>query len=270
MKKGDSLRLLKATAMGCVHPVCLAGNCAGLPRARPRSCHGRDVQRSSPDATVTLLNSNTGVETVRQSGANGQYLFDFVEPGTYQVSAEAPGLRPLRATEHHRAGTRRRDRQSGLRVGVVAETITVAESAVEIQFNTSTMSLTVDRKMLTDLPVLARNPFTLALLDPAVVNRYTSNLATRNPFYMWSSSSMDVGGNTSRKNDLLLDGAPLQLNHEGLLRTAHGRRSGVHGPAERGGRRVRPLGRRRHEPVDEVRHERVSTAPGTTWAATRR
>ena len=26
--------------------------------------------------------------------------------------------------------------------------------------------------MLSNLPILARNPFTLALLDPAVVNRY--------------------------------------------------------------------------------------------------
>ncbi|MBK9166111.1 MAG: carboxypeptidase regulatory-like domain-containing protein [Bryobacterales bacterium] len=168
-----------------------------------------------PGARVTLLNTNTGVETVRESGANGQYLFDFVEPGTYQVSVESEGFG--RFVQQNIVVQVRADVTVNpvLRVGVVAETITVAESAVEIQFNTSTMSLTVDRKMLTDLPVLARNPFTLALLDPAVVNRYTSNLATRNPFYMWSSSSMDVGGNTSRKNDLLLDGAPLQLNMKG-------------------------------------------------------
>jgi hypothetical protein len=81
-----------------------------------------------------------------------------------------------------------------------------------LQFNTSTMSLTVDRKMLDDLPVLARNPFSLALLDPAVVNRYT---ATRYPFYMWSSSRMDVGGGTDMKNDLQLDGAPLQIGTKG-------------------------------------------------------
>ncbi|MEB2364284.1 MAG: hypothetical protein OZ929_23350 [Bryobacterales bacterium] len=59
-----------------------------------------------------------------------------------------------------------------------------------------------------DLPVKVRNPFTHALLDPAVVSRYT---AEQNPFFMWSPSHIGVGGNTTTKNDLLLDGAPIQV-----------------------------------------------------------
>ncbi|MBL8295710.1 MAG: TonB-dependent receptor [Bryobacterales bacterium] len=59
---------------------------------------------------------------------------------------------------------------------------------------------------------MARNPFTLALLNPAVVNRFPS---TRNPFFMWSSSSIDVGGDTGTKNDLLIDGAPSQIGPKG-------------------------------------------------------
>jgi hypothetical protein len=88
----------------------------------------------------------------------------------------------------------------------------VSATTVALQFNTSTRELTVDRKMMMDLPVKARNPFTLALLDPAVVNRY---FAERNPFFMWSSSTIDVGGNTSQKNDLLIDGAPTQIGPKG-------------------------------------------------------
>ncbi|MCC6859303.1 MAG: carboxypeptidase regulatory-like domain-containing protein, partial [Bryobacterales bacterium] len=71
-----------------------------------------------------------------------------------------------------------------------------------------------DRKMLTDLPIMQRNPFTLALLDPAVVNRYW-DVAHRNPFYMWSSSQLDVGGNTTMKNDITVDGAPVQIGVKG-------------------------------------------------------
>ena len=59
--------------------------------------------------------------------------------------------------------------------------------------------------MLKDLPVLARNPFTLALLNPAVVNRYR-DVAHRNPFYMWSSARLDIGGRLVAKNDQELDG----------------------------------------------------------------
>ncbi len=72
---------------------------------------------------------------------------------------------------------------AALIVGTVTETINVSGTAVGLQLNTSTMELTVDRKMLNELPIMQRNPFTLALLDPAVVNRYW-DIAHRNPFYM--------------------------------------------------------------------------------------
>ena len=118
-------------------------------------------------ATIHLRNVNTGVETVRQAGANGQYVFDFVEPGTYELTAEVPGF--SRFIQQNILVQVRSDISVNpvLNPGAVVETVNVSSQTVEVQFNTSTMALTVDRKMLTDLPVLARNPFTLALLDPA-------------------------------------------------------------------------------------------------------
>ncbi|MEX2264416.1 MAG: carboxypeptidase-like regulatory domain-containing protein [Bryobacteraceae bacterium] len=213
MTKETGLLCLRGAALGFL--VSLAWQAAAQDyRARVQGIVTDATSAVIPGATSTLLNTGTGVETVRQTNASGQYLFDFVEPGRYQLTVEAPGF--SKYIQQNIQVQVRGDVtvNAVLRIGVVAETINVSEGAVAVQFNTSTMSLTVDRKMLTDLPVLARNPFTLALLDPAVVNRYATN-ATRNPFFMWSSSSMDVGGNTTRKNDLLLDGAPLQLNQKG-------------------------------------------------------
>src|SRR5258708_2928005 len=43
-------------------------------------------------ATVTLLNVNTGVRTVRETSSTGLYLFDLVDPGTYSVTVESPGF----------------------------------------------------------------------------------------------------------------------------------------------------------------------------------
>jgi len=161
---------------------------------------------------VTIRNTGTGVSATRDSGANGAYLFDNVEPGTYIVSAELAGF-----SKQQQEGVLVQTRADvtvnfNLKPGALVETITVTGQAVALQFNSTTRELTIDRKMLMDLPVKARNPFTLALLDPAVVSRYT---AEKNPFFMWSSSQMDVGGNTSTKNDLLLDGAPIQIGPKG-------------------------------------------------------
>lgn len=165
-----------------------------------------------PGAKVTLLNNGTGIAMVRETGTNGAYLFDVVEPGTYSVTAEIQGF-SKQVRESVLVQTRADvSVDFTLTPGGTVETVTVSASAVALQFNSSTRELTVDRKMLMDLPVKARNPFTLALLDPAVVSRYT---AEKNPFFMWSSSQMDVGGNTTTKNDLLLDGAPIQIGPKG-------------------------------------------------------
>jgi hypothetical protein len=161
---------------------------------------------------VTIRNINTGITATKETGVNGGYLFDNVEPGTYVVSAEMQGF-AKQQQENVLVQTRADVTVNfNMKPGAVVETVTVTASAVTLQFNTTTRELTVDRKMLMDLPVKARNPFTLALLDPAVVNRY---FAERNPFFMWSSSLMDVGGSTTGKNDLLLDGAPLQIGPKG-------------------------------------------------------
>src|SRR5579883_1872165 len=163
-------------------------------------------------AKVTLTNVNTGISAVKETGPDGHYVFDLVEPGTYSVAVEQTGFSRFVQGDIRVQVRGDVTVNAVLAVGNVSEAVTVAEQISSLQFNTSTMDLTVDRKMLTDLPILARNPFTLALLDPAVVNRYWTD---RNPFYMWSSSSIDVGGSTSGKNDLLLDGAPLMMTNKG-------------------------------------------------------
>ena len=84
----------------------VASRRAGSPLRRWRRTIGRgsraqitDESRGAlPGVTVTLQNEATGVATDRVTDAEGRYLFDFVEPGTYSVSAAAAGIprRPSR------------------------------------------------------------------------------------------------------------------------------------------------------------------------------
>lgn len=181
-------------------------------RAKVQGVVTDSTEAAIAGARVVLRSLDTGVQTYRDTNQAGVYLFDHVEPGTYTVAAEMQGF--SRQTRENVLVQTRQDVtvNFSLKPGSLVETVTVTASAVSLQFNSSTMELTVDRKMLMDLPVKARNPFTLALLNPAVVNRYP---AERNPFFMWSSSSIDVGGNTTRRNDLLIDGAPAQIGPKG-------------------------------------------------------
>ncbi|MCC6857420.1 MAG: carboxypeptidase regulatory-like domain-containing protein [Bryobacterales bacterium] len=166
-------------------------------------------------ATISLANDKTGIVSVKETNPNGRYFFDLVDPGTYTITVEAAGFSKFiqQNIVVQVAGDVTVD--ASLTVGAVSETVVVKETPVAVQFNTSTMQMTVDRKMLDDLPTMARNPFTMALLDPAVVNRYFYQPNAHYPYFMYSTSSLDVGGGTSKKNDLLLDGAPLSISDKG-------------------------------------------------------
>jgi hypothetical protein len=161
-----------------------------------------------PGATVTLLNINTNAAVRRQTDESGRYLFDLVEPGAYSVSVESEGFN--RFLQQNILVENRGDVtvNATLQVGAIAETVTVSESPVAVKFNTTSMEMTMDNTMVKNLPIVARNPFTLALLNPAVVSRYT---AQKNPFFMWAASSMEVGGAQQRTSDVLVDGMPVML-----------------------------------------------------------
>src|SRR5664279_4546622 len=99
-------------------------------------------------AKVTILNVNTGIAASRETGANGAYLFDNVEPGTYSVSAEFTGF-----SRQQQEGVLVQTRADvtvnfNLKPGAIVETMTVSAQAVTLQFNTTTRELTIDRKML--------------------------------------------------------------------------------------------------------------------------
>src|SRR3954467_7226107 len=107
----------------------------------------------APGAKVTLTNNGTGIASAREAGPNGAYLFDNVEPGTYTLTAELPGF--ARQTHENVLVQTRADVTVNftLRPGATAETINVSATTVALQFNSSTHELTVDRKMLMELPV---------------------------------------------------------------------------------------------------------------------
>jgi hypothetical protein len=181
-------------------------------RARVQGVVSDSSHAVIPGARVVLRNNDTGIEAARVTGENGQYLFDFVEPGTYSLLAEQTGFN--RFTRQDIPVQVRGDVTVNARLspGAVSETVTITGAPPAVEFNTSTVELTVDRKMLTDLPVLGRSAFALALLDSSVVSIGST---ARVPYQMWTSTRLNVGGPTAEKNDLLLDGAPLEIGRKG-------------------------------------------------------
>jgi hypothetical protein len=101
-----------------------------------------------------------------------------------------------------------------LTLGAVTQTVEVTAAVGQVDFNTSNMSVTVQQSYLKDLPILARNPFTLAMLDAGVINQYW-DLEHRYPFFMWDDGGMDIGGPTGGKNEQIVDGTRTDMTSRG-------------------------------------------------------
>lgn len=160
-----------------------------------------------PNVSLVLRNDATGIEVARASNVEGRFIFDYVDPGTYTLTADMRGFKKL--IQRNIIVQQRGDVTADLKMetGAVSESITITESPVALQFNTASRDLTIETKMVRELPSATRNPFQLALLDPTILNR-GSTIETQ-PYHHRSANEMDLGGGTKYRNDILLDGTPL-------------------------------------------------------------
>ena len=161
-------------------------------------------------ATVTLLNVNTGVRATRQTSDTGLYLFDLLDPGSYSLTIEAAGFGKF--VQQNIVVQTRGDVtvNASLTPGTVQESITVNETPVDVQFNSSNKDLTIDSKMATEIPRFDRNPFKLTLIAPSAVNTRGEMM----PYHSWAANSVDLGGGTNLKNDLQVDGMPVGMGQK--------------------------------------------------------
>jgi len=203
----------RATFIALVLILLAAGNAGAQDvRARLQGLVSDTSGGVLPGATVVLTNDGTGVAATRTTNADGRYLFDFVESGTYSVSAEITGFKTTvqKGIRVQQRGDVTVDLK--LEVGGIEETITVTEATTTVQFNTATRDLTIEQEMVKDLPSGTRNPLQLAMLDPTTIQR-GSTIETQ-PYHHRTSNEMDIGGGTKYRNDVLLDGTPLTAGNK--------------------------------------------------------
>ena len=193
----------------CVAALMLATPALGQEyRGRVQGSLTDETQLAVPGAQVTLRNDATGVTVTRTTGPEGRYLFDYVDPGTYTLTAELSGFATV--VQRNVLVQARGDVTADvtMKVAGLAETVTVDAQPVAIQFNTSTKDLTLDQRLLESIPNITRNPTQLAYLSPVVRNAGNKNETS--PYHHWAGNDMDIGGGTRRRNDVLLDGTPLE------------------------------------------------------------
>jgi hypothetical protein len=208
MKQGRCMTMPIATVL---LGLLLGGSAsAQVSRAQVRGLVTDSSGGAVPDATVTLANVNTGVNTVRKTSNTGLYIFDLVNPGNYTISVKAAGFPEFLQPSFQVQSGGDVTINAVLNVGELQQTVTVNETAGAVEFNSANNDLTIDTKMANDTPRLDRNPFKLTLIEPQAIN----TRGEVQPYNSWSANSVDLGGGTNLKNELALDGIPLGIGQK--------------------------------------------------------
>jgi Carboxypeptidase regulatory-like domain len=166
-----------------------------------------------PNARVTLKNDGTGVEVTRTANAEGRYIFDFVESGVYTIRVEATGFK-----RYEQRGFTVQNRgdltvDAHLETGAVSESVTIVDSPVAVQFNSSSDTTTISNEMINQMPLRGRNPYNVVALDPTINGGENANGENR-PYHHAFANEFDAGGGTTRANDIQLDGVPLTSSYK--------------------------------------------------------
>jgi hypothetical protein len=126
-------------------------------------------------ATVTLINSETRVETRTTSNDQGEFVFPSVPPGRYSLGVEATNFKKALATDLVvEVGVTSRTTVV-LEVGSVTEQVTITATQDIVNSSSPTLTSVINTRQVQDLPLPTRNPLDLAGLQPGVAVTGTDN-----------------------------------------------------------------------------------------------
>jgi len=153
-------------------------------------------QASIAGANVTITNEATGVSQTQTTTEAGVYAFEALPVGDYTVSVEQNGFKKFLKTGNHLEVNNPVTVDVTLEVGQVSEVVTVQGGPEQLQTANATIGNVVEQKAIETLPLNGRNPLTLLLLEPGVVQRSFGG----------AGSGVHVNGSRDRAYNVTIDG----------------------------------------------------------------
>jgi len=149
-----------------------------------------------PGATVTAKSEATGVASTQTTNDSGLYAFTALPVGNYTITVEKQGFKTVQNTKNALEVGTPLTVDVALEPGAVSETVTVIGGTEQLQTANATMGNVVEQKAIEALPLNGRNPLTLLLLEPGVVQRSFGG----------AGSGVHVNGARDRAYNVTIDG----------------------------------------------------------------
>ncbi len=164
---------------------------------------GATVAQATIIATKT--DTNTKYQTI--TGMDGLYTLPFLQPGPYQITAEAPGFKLFSQSGIIVNANARITLNITLTVGATTESIVVTADAPMLDTESASTGQLITQRQVENLPLNGRNPFALARLAFGV-NPTNPNVYQIRPFDVGGATANAMGGAKSGSNEILLNGVP--------------------------------------------------------------
>lgn len=154
-----------------------------------------------PNATVTLISSDTNQVRTATSGADGSYKFSLLPPGTYRVRFAAAGFKTSEVEGVAINVTETPVLDRALEVGAQTEEVAVVGNVETLQTASSTLGTTVGSRVATALPLTNRNYTQIVGLSGG------ANVSVNNAsLFGKGSQDVSVNGANVNQNNYQMDG----------------------------------------------------------------
>ena len=150
-----------------------------------------------PAVGVKLLSERTGEERTATTNETGDFVFPALQPGTYTVTVEVAGFRPLKKT-----GNLLSAGNLALIVGSVTESITIAAQAVTVQTSSTEHSALIGARQLEQISIQGRDVVSMLRILPGVSRTVDTEFLGGG----FGTQSPNIQGTRSNWNSLQVDG----------------------------------------------------------------
>lgn len=122
-----------------------------------------------PHAEIVATEVNKGIAFRGRSNEVGEYIILNVTPGTYKVTASAPGFATAEALNATLVIDQKLLINFSLKAGANSETVVVTAAPTQLQTQSSETGAVIESDDIVDLPLNGRNFYDLTALVPGVV-----------------------------------------------------------------------------------------------------
>jgi carboxypeptidase family protein/TonB-dependent receptor-like protein len=167
-----------------------------------------------PDVKVTLINVDTGVSQTAQTNSVGFYSFPSLGPGKYKVTVAAKGFASVTQENITLGGSETRTVELVLKVGDVAEQVTVTAEPPPIQLTEPKVGTSITSFEVRNLPMAGRNILDLASLTAGVtgVGNLGQTAGGNDIFSLTGNPSINANGQRGDGNGFYVDAASVNSN----------------------------------------------------------